>query len=67
MTEYLFSGGDHSEKLGRVLTREEFVKLDPGLVFDCLTNGGTDGVDAILFERSDGRVGAETNFYGCVA
>ena len=34
MTEYLFSGGDHSEKLGRVLTREEFVKLDPGLVFE---------------------------------
>jgi hypothetical protein len=50
---------DDDNKLGRRLTREQFVALDPGKVFDDLTKQGACGAPGVLFVRDDGAVGIE--------
>ena len=50
---------DEETPLGRLLTRKQFVRLDPGKVYDDLVRGGCCGAPAYIFQRDDGTIGIE--------
>ena len=50
----------HEEtSLGQHLTREQFVRLDPGKVYDDIVRGGCCGAPGYIFRREDGVIGVE--------
>lgn len=50
---------DEENPLGRLLTREQFVRLDPGKVYDELCESGACGAPAYIFQREDGSIGVD--------
>ena len=53
---------DDGEIMGRFLTREEFVRLDPGKVYDDVTNGRCNGVYGFFYRAKGGKVGIEEEY-----
>jgi hypothetical protein len=45
--------------LGRELSRDEFMRLDPGNVYHDLVAAGACGAPGVVFMRPDGSVGVE--------
>jgi hypothetical protein len=64
---YFSSNDEFTNKawLGRLLTKAEFVKLDPGKLFDDLT-GNCDGDCATFYVDGDGVVGIVSNVHSYV-
>jgi hypothetical protein len=49
----------NDKEIGTLITREEFIKLDPGTVYDNLTYAGCSEADVVIFRRPTGEIAVE--------